>query len=255
MDGALLARKQTGAHLHAARTQRIGGRHAATVGDTAGGDHGQIDRVDHSGDERHRGRLAHMAAGLGALGDDAVDVQARQALGKNRGGDHGEDADARLLPGGNVLGGVACTGGDDLHALLDDDLRALVDMRVHEHEVDAEGLVRELLRAADLSAQALAVQAAAGHKAEGAGIGARGSELTGGDIRHAALDDGELGPQDLVELLHVSLPFEGQLRLSIWCPALRQLGEGAGPGETRAESGHEHAVAGHDLAGAHELIE
>ena len=145
-----------------------------------------------------------MAAGLRALGDDGVHAVALQTLCQDGRGHHGDDLDALLLPGGDVLAGVAGAGGDHLHVLLQDDLGDVVGIGAHQHQVDAEGLVRQLLGPADLLAEAVAVPAAGGDHAQGAGVGAGGGELAGGDVGHAALDKGILGPQDLIELFHRS---------------------------------------------------
>ena len=108
-----------------------------------------------------------------------------------------------FLPGGDVLAGVAGAGGDHLHVLLQDDLGDVVGVGAHEHEIDAEGLVRQLLGPADLLAEPIAVPAAGGDHAQGPGVGAGGGELAGGNVGHAALNDGETGPQDLIEFFHI----------------------------------------------------
>ena len=148
-----------------------------------------------------------LAAALGALGDDAVNAVALQPLGQDRSGHHGDDLDALFLPGGDVFAGVAGAGGDHLHILLQNDLGDVVGIGAHQHQVDAEGLVRQLLGPADLLAETVAVPAAGGDHAQGPGVGAGGGELAGGDVGHAALDEGILGSQDLIELFHKNLPF------------------------------------------------
>ena len=71
-------------------------------------------------------------------------------------------------------------------------------MGVHQHQVDAEGLAGVRLGGADLGPQGLGVHPAGGNQAQGTRVGHGGGEGAGGDVGHAALDDGELNPQKLV---------------------------------------------------------
>ena len=207
MDGALLAGKQTGAHLDAAGTQGKGRSRLTAVRDAAGRHHGNAYRIDDLGHQGHGGHLAHVAAGLRALGDDGVHAIAIQPLGQNRRRHYGHHLDALFLPGGNVLAGIAGAGGDHFHALFQNDLGDVVGIGAHQHQIDAEGLVRQLLGPADLLAETVAVPAAGGDHAQGPGVGAGGGELAGGDVGHTALDKGVLGSQDFIELFHKNLPF------------------------------------------------
>ena len=115
VDGALLAGKQTGAHLDAAGKGRS---RLTAVRDAAGRHHGNAYRIDDLGHQGHGGHLAHVAAGLRALGDDGVHAIALQPLGQNRRRHYGHHLDALFLPGGNVLAGIAGAGGDHFHALF-----------------------------------------------------------------------------------------------------------------------------------------
>ena len=62
--GALLDGEEARAHLHALGAQREGSRHAATVGDAAGGDDGDGNGIAHAGHERHGGELADVTAAI-----------------------------------------------------------------------------------------------------------------------------------------------------------------------------------------------
>ena len=103
---------------------------------------------------------------------------------------HGDDLDTGFLPHGDVLAGVACAGGDDLDALFHDDFGKLVGLGVHQHDVDAERLVGERLAAVDVLPQRLSVHAACTDKTQRTGVGAGSGKLAGGDVGHAALNDG-----------------------------------------------------------------
>ena len=135
-----------------------------------------------------------MTAALGALGNDGVDAQRFQMLCQHSSGHHRDDFDACSLPHGNILAGVARAGGDDGHAFFHDDLCKFVCLRVHEHDVHAERLVCQLFAAADVLAQGVGVHAARADDAESSRVGAGGGKLAGGDVGHAALNDGISGP-------------------------------------------------------------
>ena len=103
-----------------------------------------------------------MAAGLHALSDDGVGPLIHQPLGKDGGRHHGQYLDPGFLPGGDVLAGAACAGGHHPDALFHDDLGHFVGTGVHQHQVHPEGLVRPLFADADLLAQKVGLQHAAG---------------------------------------------------------------------------------------------
>ena len=108
--------------------------------------------ADHLRDKRHGRGLAHMATALRTLGNHAVNVITRQAAGQNGGRHHGEHLDSSGFPLVHILAGITCSGGKNAHMLFDNDLRQLVDMRVHEHEIHAKRLVRQSACRANLLA-------------------------------------------------------------------------------------------------------
>ena len=140
-----------------------------------------------------------MAAGLGALGDNAVHTPVRQPLGQGHGGDHGEHLAAGCFPHGYVFAGVAGTGGDHGDVFFRHDPGHLGGLGVHEHDVDAEGFVGPLPADVDLLAEDVGGHAAGADKTQSTGVGYSGGKLAGGDVGHAALDNGELDPQHIVE--------------------------------------------------------
>ena len=131
-----------------------------------------------------------MAAALGAFGDDGVDAQRLQMLCQHRSGHHRDHLDAGSFPHGHVFARVACTGGHNGHAFVHHDLRKNICLRMHEHDVHAERLVGQLLAAADVLAQGVGIHAARTDDAQRSRIGAGSGKLAGGDVGHAALNDG-----------------------------------------------------------------
>ena len=209
VDGALPACQQAGAHLNATGPQSEGRCRLPSVGNAAGGDDGDVHRVDDLGHQRHGGHLTYMAAGLHALGDDGVGSLIHQPLGKDGGRHHGQHLDPGSFPRGDVLAGTARPGGHHLNALLYDDLGHFVGAGVHQHQIDPEGLVRQALADADLLTQQVCIQhPAGGDDAQRPRVGAGGGKFAGGDVGHAALDNGELRPQQLVEFFHSIAPFQ-----------------------------------------------
>ena len=99
----------------------------------------------------------------------------------------------------DILARIARAGGDHLHALFHHDLGKLVCKGVHQHDVDAEGLVGQLPCSGGCSpAGYRRLHAARADEAQGPRIGAGGRKLAGGDVGHTALNDGVLRPQNLV---------------------------------------------------------
>ena len=131
-----------------------------------------------------------MAAALGSFGDHGIDAQLFQMLCQHGGSHYGDHLDARRFPHGNIFARVACAGGDHLHAFFHNDLGKLICLRVHQHDVHAKGLVSELFAPADIFAQGVGIHAARTDDAQCTCIGAGGGKLTGGNVCHAALDDG-----------------------------------------------------------------
>ncbi len=135
-----------------------------------------------------------MAAALGAFGDDGVDAQRLQMLCQHGSSHHRDDLDAGCFPHLDILAGVARAGGDHLHAFFHHDLGKLIGLRVHQHDVHAEGLGRQCLQRRMFSRRVSASHAARADDAQRSRVGAGGGKLAGGDVGHAALNDGISGP-------------------------------------------------------------
>ena len=77
-----VARQQEArAHGDAIGAHRERHREPTSVEDAAGRDHGDVDRIEHLGDEDRRRHDAGVATALGALGDDGVDAPRGDLLG------------------------------------------------------------------------------------------------------------------------------------------------------------------------------
>ena len=190
MDRALGARQQTGTDLHTARPQCQRSSQPSSIGNAARSNDRHMDGIDDLRDKCHRGHLAHMAAALGTFGNNGVNAERFQMFGQNGCRHHGDDRDTGCFPRGHVLSRISRPGGDELYALLHHDFGKFIRLRVHQHDVHAKGLVCELLAPADIFAQGVSIHAARTDDAQCTCIGAGGGKLTGGNVCHAALDDG-----------------------------------------------------------------
>ncbi len=75
---------------------------------------------------------------------------------------------------------------------------------MHQHDVDAKGLVREVAAQVDVLPELFGIHAAGRDESQGPRIGDSGRKIAGGDVCHAALDEGVLGLGD-VRILGVLL--------------------------------------------------
>ena len=133
-----------------------------------------------------------MAAGFRAFGDDGIGPQLLHAPGQSHAGHHGQHPDARFLPGLHIGAGVACACGDDGHFFLNDQLGHLICLGMHQHDIDAEGLIRHRFTGAYFAAHPVGVRVHGGNDAEAARVGNGARERRVRDPRHAALDNGVL---------------------------------------------------------------
>ena len=136
---------EPGADPHAVGAEREGGGEAPAVDDAAGGDDRDpvADGVDDLGHERHRGDLAGVAAGLGALGDDDVAAGLDGGDGVADLAAHVHDHQAVAVAQVDDVAGHAEPGHERGGAALDD----VVDLGLEAagqggEQVDAEGLGR-----------------------------------------------------------------------------------------------------------------
>ena len=159
---------------HAVGTEAQRGGEAAPVEDAAGGDdrHPVADRVDDLRHERHRGDLPGVAAGFGALRDDdvAAGFDRRDGVARpcrtcsrraRRGSWHSSTTSA----------GTPRPATNTRRALVDEQLDLRRRGRRHRREeVDAERLVGQRLRGADLVDHLVVAHRRRAEAAEAAGL-------------------------------------------------------------------------------------
>ena len=96
-----------------------------------------------------------MPAGLLTRRHDALRPGSDRHLTGSQRSTHGNDGDARLFPGGDILAGRSGTGGHHRNLFLDHSPGYLFHMGAHQHDIDAEGLIRQGARQADLLLQVI----------------------------------------------------------------------------------------------------
>ena len=195
-DAAFLNREESGAHLHALGAQRERGRHAAAVSDATRSDHRDANGVAHAGDERHGRELADVAASLAALSHHRVSAHALHARGERRRRHHRHHLDAGFFPRRHEVRGAARTCGNHVDVQLGEQLGHLGRLRVHEHDVRADGSVAgDFASDVHLLFNPFERRAAAGDDAQAARRRHHAGEFAVGDAGHGALDDGHANAQ------------------------------------------------------------
>ena len=112
------------AHLDAFGAEREGRRHGASIDHAAGRDDRHVDLLADQRQQHHGGDLARVleAAAFAAFDDQPVDAGidgAQRRLERRHDMEHGEP---RLLQRRAIFLRIAGRGGDELHALVDDEL-------------------------------------------------------------------------------------------------------------------------------------
>ena len=146
-----------------------------------------------------------MLAGAGVLRADAAGYELEHLEDRHYRALH-RALEQALADGALGFARVARAGGDHLHAFLHHDLCKFICLRMHQHDVHTERLVGQLLAAADVLAQGIGIHAAGPNDAQRTCVGAGGGKFAGGNVGHAALNDGVFCAQNFVQKFH-SLSF------------------------------------------------
>ena len=189
MNRALTAHKKAGTDLDAAGAERNRSGHLSAVRNATGRNDRHIERVHHLRNERHRRHLADMTAGLRSLGNDRICARTHETLCKGNGRGHRNHLNASRLPFVHINARISGACRDDLHAGARDDISHRLRVRIHQHEIDTERLVRQALRLLYVLLETLRVHAAGADDPESSRIRARGCEFTRRNIGHAALNN------------------------------------------------------------------
>ena len=118
-----------------------------------------------------------------------------------------------------VRDGIACTERYERRLLLADHIHNLILIRRHEHDVDPERTIRQRTAAANLIARVLRCTPSRRDDARTARIRYRRGEIRLRDPCHAALQDGNLNPQEFLQLIcHVTTSYLYRQTSLLRCP-------------------------------------
>ena len=139
-----------------------------------------------------------MTAGLSAFHDQAVCAAALHADRHGHAGHDREHTCAALLEHLHVDARIACARRHERHLFLSDHLHELLRIRVHHHDIDAEGLIGERTAFADRLSGLFDIHRTGADDAHSAGIGYTGGKFSGGNVGHRALNDRILDLKHLI---------------------------------------------------------
>ena len=141
MNRAFGADQQAGADLYATGAEIESCLHLPLIGNAASRNHRDFYGIADLGNECHGRHFSDMTATFAAFCDDGICAKVFQMFRQNGCGNHGDDHDLPALEGIHVLPGIPCTGGYHLDVFLQNHLDKFIDQRMHQHQIDAEGLV------------------------------------------------------------------------------------------------------------------
>ena len=199
MDGRLDGAHEPRAHVDAAGPEAQRGREAPAVGEPTAGDEGHASEgLARATEEDKVGNvaLADVAGALEAVDAEKIDAQADGALGVADAGALVQDGDAGLFELLDDGAGGVTRSLDNVDPLVDDGLGVGAVVRRDESrqkgDIDGKGTVGEGAAAADLVAQGSGRgENEGGDDAQAAGVGDGRGEVSGPDVHHATLDDGD----------------------------------------------------------------
>ena len=149
-----------------------------------------------------------MAAGLHALHNDCVCallLHTFRELHTRYNGDDLHSCRVQLL---KVRDGIACTERYKRRLLLADHIHNLILIRRHEHDVHTKRTIRQRTATTNLIARVLRRTTTRRNDTRTARIRYRRGEIRLRDPCHAALQDGNLDPQEFLQLIcHVTTSY------------------------------------------------
>ena len=205
MNWTFLAYKQTGSHLDADRAEGIGSGKLPSVRNPAGSDNRDIYPVHHLRDKCQRCHLPNMSAALRPFGDDHIGACPDKLLCQKDACTDRNYQNTGLLPHLHIFLGTAGPCRHHLDAASGNKLSHPGGVRVHEHEVDAERLVRQRLADPDMFLKFLRIHTAGADDSKCARIGHGCCEGTSRDICHSALYKWVFDSEYFIQILHADL--------------------------------------------------
>ena len=167
---ALLCRNETRPHLNAFGTQHKCRGETASVTDSARCDDRNIDGIDHLRHEGHRRDFSQMSAALHALGDDSVCSHLCDTLCDRHRSGYRNHLDIFFLQSRDIFARISRAGGHHADIFIENHLHDIVHVLRHQHDIQAERLIRLLLAGSYLCENRIGIPRSASDNAQSARI-------------------------------------------------------------------------------------
>ena len=176
-------------HLYSLCSQHKCRRNSSSISNTARRNDRYLHRVRDLRHEDHRGVLSDVSARLAAFGNYRVGAAALHTFCQCDRSNHRDHLHTCFLPHLHIFLRIPCSGGHHLDAFLGNDLRNLVRIWAHQHDIHPERTVRQLLRFLNLLPHPLGRSACGADQPQSSCIGCRRRQVILCNPCHTALDD------------------------------------------------------------------
>ena len=192
-----------------------------------------MDRVHHLRHEYHRRILTDMSTGFGAFCHQGVGPTAFHSLCQSHACHNRNHFYARFFPHFHILFRASGTCCYNLYSFFHDDLRYLIRIRTHQHNVDTKRFVSQFFRFSDLVSYPVCRSAGRADQAKSAGIRYCRRKFMFSHPGHPSLDDRIFNPKDFCNFcLHSKIP---SFILQQYISAIRSPGKNSGKTDGHAE--------------------
>ena len=207
IDTAFRSGKEARANLNAFCAQSNSSSKATAVCNASCGNNGNGNGITYRWGKRHCGELTDMTARFTALSHNSVGPTALHASSQGRRSHHRNNLASCLFPHIDVVSGITSTCGYYTNLHLCGKLSELRSLRVHQHNVQAERLIRKTASFFDLLADPRNGSRSAGNDSQAACFAYGGCKFRIGNPCHTTLDDGLFNTQQLGNTcLHIRMP-------------------------------------------------
>ena len=180
---------KAGSHLHALGPQHKRSRNPSAVGNSSCRHDRDLHRVRHLGNQCHGRTLSDVAAGFHAFRHHRVRAAALHPPCQSYGSHNRDHLDSGFFPHAHILFRGSRAGRHDLHAFLYNDLRYLIRIGAHQHDIHAEGLPGQRFCFAHLLPHPLTGGACRPNQPQSACLRHTGGQMMLRNPCHTALDD------------------------------------------------------------------
>ena len=207
IDAAFRSGKEARANLNAFCTQSNSSGKATAVSNASCRNNGDGNGIAHRRGKRHCSKFPDMTARLAAFSHNSVCPTALHTSSQSSRSHNRNDLASCLFPHIDVVSRIAGARGYHTNLHLCGKLSELRSLRVHQHNVQAERLVRKTASFFNLLADPRNGSRSAGNDSQAACFAYGGGKFRIGDPCHTTLDDGLFNAQQLGNTcLHIRMP-------------------------------------------------